>query len=105
VQIPILIEKVLLAVTLFSGFTYLRRRSHAVDPEANMHLVLMALFAVLPAFLVLEAKVLPLLPLKGYPLLALKVSLLIATFWGIGRWLLKTKSRVALAEQPPEAHS
>jgi hypothetical protein len=103
VQIPTLIEKVLLGITLFSGFTYLRRRSHALGPEANMHVVLLALFAVLPAFLILEAKVLPLFPIKGYPLLALKVSLLIGTFFGIGHWILRPKAKPAAPEQAPES--
>jgi len=83
------IEQILLAVVLFSGFTWLRRRSHLMDPEKRTKPILIGIFGLLPVFLLVEAKFLPLLPLTIWPLLVVKVLLLVLTFFAIGKFFVK----------------
>jgi hypothetical protein len=85
------IEKIIVAVVLFSGFTWLRRRSHRADPNAQPTPVLVGIFVVLPVFLLAEAKLVPFIPLTQWPLLAIKVGFLGLAFYGVGRFFIKPK--------------
>lgn len=83
------LEKAILAVALFTGFTWLRRRSHQMDPDTRIKPILIGMFAILPLFLFAEAKWLPLLPLDAWSLFAVKLAVMGLTFFGVGRFLIK----------------
>jgi hypothetical protein len=92
VQATPFLEKLIIAVVLFAGFTYVRKRARRANPEAQVQPILLGIFVVIPALLLLEAKVLPQLRLEPTSALALKLALLGITFFAVGRWIIKPKT-------------
>jgi hypothetical protein len=92
VQATPFIEKLIIAVVLFAGFTYVRKRARRANPEAQVQPILLGIFVVIPALLLLEAKVLPYLRLDATLALVLKLALLGLTFYAVGRWIIKPKA-------------
>lgn len=85
------LEKVIVAVALFAGFTYVRRRARRANPEAQVQPILLGIFVVIPALLLLEAEFLPRLRLEQIQALVLKLALLGLTFFAVGRFVIKPK--------------
>ncbi len=54
-----------------------------------MQPILIGMFVLLPILLIAAAKGLPLLPVNGWALFAVKLAVMGLTFFGIGRFLIK----------------
>jgi len=87
-------EKITMAVCLFLGFLWLRRRSRIVDLEKRMGLTVFGVFVLLPALLISGRLFFEKFRFGGaYVDLGLKAAFVAAAFAGIGYFFLPPGKR------------
>lgn len=94
-----LIEKILVGLTLFTGFIWLRRRQKKLNLEIEGPRFAFGFFFLLPAFLLLEAQIFPKLPVSQVEGIAVKILVLAATILAIGHYFVNPKKAGARASQ------
>src|SRR5687768_10577815 len=82
-------EKVVLIVSIFGGFLWLRARARSINPERQAGRVMVGIFLVLPALLVAESKAFERIHFGPLTDLLLKTLVVCATIAAVGFGFLR----------------